>query len=126
MPEQHRTGEPEYPQTIDRLFSELPVTDRWRLVKAALIDLRPEYPPFRFRSLRTVLVICASSSSIVLLMLSSKHVPISGAFTLWVASHFLAISVLLLAAWWFDKQSEERAVRTAHILEEIEDKRLHE
>lgn len=126
MPEQHRTGEPEYPQTSDRLFSELPVTDRWRLVKAALLDLRPDYPPYRFRSLRSVVSIWGFSSAIVLVMLRSKHVPVSASFMLWLVSHLLAISVLLLAVWRFDQKSEELAAKMAHLLEEIEDKRLHE
>ncbi len=124
MPEERKTGEPEYSPTHDRLFSELPVADRWRLVKEALNDLRPDYPPSRLRSLRFVVSICGVSAANVLVMLRSKHVPVSGSFRLWLVSHFFAISVLLLAAWWFDQRSEGCAGKMALSLGQIEDDML--
>jgi hypothetical protein len=116
IPETHVSSEPEDLPVGDRRFSDLPLEDRWRLVKeairdiAALIDYRRTQKPVR--------IILGVSLGVGILILTAE--PARVTFMLWFAFQFLLIVVLLLFERNVDHQRVLLSAQIAKVLENIE------
>jgi len=116
LPEKHISHEPEDLPVGDRRFSDLPLEDRWRLVKEAIRDL-VVLLDYR-RTQKPLHIILGVSLGVGILILTAE--PARVPFMLWFTFQFLLIVVLLLFERNVDHQRVRLSAQIAEVLEDIE------
>ncbi len=126
IPDKRTTFEPDDSTVGDRLFSQLPLDDRWRLIKEALRTSRESaalpYIPYYFPSplaiIRFAIVSFAAVVSLLVFAIPLKYV--SASFKLWCFLQFCVILVLQVLAERFDRKVRRETYLIAKSLSEVE------